>query len=161
MVYDILDDVGLSQENLSASAMSFVWNAQVKKNSLLKQLEENKRKAYYKLNANGVLRSSMLQSAYEKLEADCAASIETVKDELLFRVKQLEGGAPSEEYSYPYNPDYTLDASQRYYVVYDYYMAMSDPAVRFALFQADTLAPDYLGVFYATLYDRLRSYAEA
>lgn len=159
MEYDILDDVGLSAEALSASAMSFVWNAQVKKNALLKQLETSKREIFYKLNENGVLRSSMLQSAYEKLENDYAVSLQSVTDELLFRIGQLEGGEPSEEYAYPYNPDYSLDASERYYVVYNYYMEMSDASVRFALFQADTLAPDYLGTFYSTLYDRLRSYA--
>lgn len=159
MEYDILDDVGLVREELSDSAMSFVWNAQVKKNALLKQLRENKETAYYKLHKNGVLRSSVSDSLYAKLESDYSASLETVKAELLFRIEQLEGGVPSEEYAYPYNPDYSLDASQRYYAVYDYYMEMSDPAVRFALFQADTLAPDYLGAFYATLYDRLRSYA--
>lgn len=165
MTLDILESLGKSEEELSASAISFVRTAQKKKNALTEKLEKDRQAAYYTLLKNGVLRSSMLQNVYDELQVEYDAAVELVVDELKFQIEFLGGSANAPDdgatqYNYPYNPDYSLDAAGRYYAVYNYYMAMTDPQVRFALFQADTLAPSYLGEFYSTLYDRLQSYAE-
>ena len=135
--------------------------AQDKKNSLLAKLSEKKRKIYYELLKNGVLRSSMLNTEYAKAEAEYQVAFANALDDMIFRLGYLRtnGQGENTDYSYPNNPDYSLSAAERYYVVRDYYMQMSDASVRFALFQADTLAYDYLGQFYSTLYDRLRNYA--
>ena len=164
MVLDILEDLELNESDLSASAISFARDAQAKKNELTQKLAEDKEEVYYKLLKNGMLRSSVLSDAYARLEDTYEAEVDALGDELGFQIDFLgpAGGAggEDEEYSYPYNPDYSLDAAGRYYAVYNYYMTMTDPDVRFALFQADTLAPSYVAEFYATLYDRLYSYVK-
>lgn len=164
MVFDILEELGVSENDLSNAALSFVRSSQKKKDELTARLAEDKSAIYYKLTKNGVLRSSVLEEAYEKLQSTYDASVESIVDNLRFQINFLGdgatvGGEPA-EYAYPYNPDYSLDYAGRYYAVYNYYMSMTDAKVRYALFQADTLACDYLGDFYATLYDRLRIYAE-
>ncbi|MBP5242627.1 MAG: hypothetical protein J6Z36_02940, partial [Clostridia bacterium] len=118
-------------------------------------------KIYYALLKNGVVRSSMLDTEYAKAEAEYQTSFADVLDDMIFRLGYLQAngqGGANTDYSYPSNPDYSLSVTERYYVVRDYYMQMSDPNVRFALFQTDPIAHDYLGQFYATLYDRLRNY---
>ena len=52
------------------------------------------------------------------------------------------------------------DAAERYHSIYEQYMQIEDAAERYARFQADEKAEAYLGKFYQTLYERLRSYAE-
>ena len=50
-------------------------------------------------------------------------------------------------------------ASQRFLVVRNYYMTITDdPDARLQAYAMDTLAQSYLGEFYATLYDLLASY---
>ena len=62
-------------------------------------------------------------------------------------------------YRYPDNPNYELSYSQRYIVVYDYYMHVTDnPSVRLNSYTADSLARSYLGEYYSTLYSVLASY---
>ncbi len=164
MVLDILEDIGVNESTISAAARSFARTAQKKKNKLKEKLEEEKQAAYYRLLKQGILRSSVLDSIYEKLQARYTAEAQQIADDLKFQIGFLGddaiAGDGSGQYKYPYNPDYSLDYAGRYYAVYNYYMAMTDAKVRFALFQADTLAPNYLGDFYATLYDRLKSYAD-
>lgn len=166
MILDILDNLNIHESDLSLSALSFVRKAQEKKDKLTAKVEEDKAKAKYDCLEKGILRSSMLQQVYARLDEEYNQAVEQIIDNLLFELDFLGdagvggGSGDSQEYAYPYNPNYNLDSAGRYYAVYNYYMAMTDPAIRFALFQADTLAPDYLGEFYGTLYARLRSYAE-
>lgn len=161
MELDILDEIGLKEEDLSASAISVARDAQEKKNQLTARLAADKQKVYYDLLKRGMLRSSVAEDACGELERIYEEEVAAIADDLQFRIEYLQGGDGSgTEYSYPDNPDYSLDAAERYYVVSDYYMAMTDAKVRYALFQADPVAPDYLGQFYNTLYERLRSYAE-
>lgn len=161
MELDILELIDIEESELSKSALSIARDTQEKKNELAVRLEEDKQKVYYDLLKQGILRSSMLTDAQAELQSVYDAEVAALADDLLFRIEYLEGGDGSNtEYSYPDNPDYSLDASERYYVVRDYYMAMTDAKVRYALFQADPIAADYLGQFYNTLYERLRSYAE-
>lgn len=163
MSYDILEDTEIEEESLSKAALSFVREAQSKKDSLMKALAKDKETLFYTLTGNGMARSSVYTDGCAALDAEYAAAVAKLKEDLSFQVDFMGGGSSgggSAEYSYPYNPDYSLDYAQRYYVVSDYYMSMTDANVRFALFQADTLAQSYLGDFYATLYDKLRAYAE-
>lgn len=162
MSYDILEGTDVEEENLSKAALSFVREAQSKKDSLAKALEKDKETLFYTLTKNGMARSSVYADGCAALDAEYAAAVAKVKDDLSFQIDFLGGGAAAgdEEYCYPYNPDYSLDYAGRYYAVYNYYMSMTDAKVRFALFQADTLAQSYLGDFYATLYEKLRIYAE-
>ena len=52
------------------------------------------------------------------------------------------------------------EAADRYQSIYNQYMEIADPSYRYEKFQSDEKAEEYLGTFYQTLYERLRSYAE-
>lgn len=57
--------------------------------------------------------------------------------------------------------DYSVtEAADRYQSIYNQYMEIADPSYRYEKFQSDEKAEEYLGTFYQTLYERLRSYAE-
>jgi hypothetical protein len=108
------------------------------------------------------VRSSAREEEFSELLAKYNEDVDELREELEFELRYFNvSNEASGEYSYPNNPDYSLSSADRYYVVYNYYMTMTDPSVRFALFQADELAADYLSNFYATLYDRLRSYVRS
>ena len=52
------------------------------------------------------------------------------------------------------------EAADRYQSIYDQYMEIGNATQRYQKFQSDEKAEEYLGMFYQTLYERLRSYAE-
>ena len=52
------------------------------------------------------------------------------------------------------------EAADRYQSIYDQYMEIENATQRYQKFQSDEKAEEYLGTFYQTLYERLRSYAE-
>ncbi len=56
--------------------------------------------------------------------------------------------------------DYTLSYNERYRIVRDYYLSITDPAERMALYSADDTARKYLGSYYASLYNVLYSYSK-
>lgn len=162
MVLDILDSLELNESDLSVYELSFVRQAQDKKNALTQKLIAEKKQLQEKLLKNGILRGTVLEKGTQELEARYLENVAQIADDLAFRLAYLavDGSGGNVNHSYPNDPDYDLAPADRYYVVYKYYMAMTDPSVRFAIFQADTLAREYLGSFYATLYDRLRSYIQ-
>lgn len=160
MELTILDELGIDETTLSNYQISLVRATQKKINAKMKQMDRKIDRLIEKLYGKGIGASSVYDVEVERLNVDFSEEEEQLKDDLLFQLDYLgtSGEESDEEYSYPDNPDYSLSAADRYRVVKDYYMSMSDPDIRFALFQADTLAPDYLGSFYATLYELLRSY---
>ena len=93
-----------------------------------------------------------------------AEQIAAVKDDLDYQLAYEALGSEGDEngpYRYPENPNYNLTASQRFLVVRNYYMNVTDdPDARLQAFAMDTLAQSYLGEFYATLYSLLASYCE-
>ena len=52
------------------------------------------------------------------------------------------------------------EAADRYQSIYGQYMEIENATQRYQKFQSDEKAEEYLGTFYQTLYERLRSYAE-
>ena len=52
------------------------------------------------------------------------------------------------------------ETADRYQLIYDQYMGIENATRRYQKFQSDEKAEEYLGMFYQTLYERLRSYAE-
>ena len=94
--------------------------------------------------------------------AEAEAQIEVVKEDLLYQLAYEALGSEGDEngpYRYPENPNYNLSPSQRFLVVRNYYMqATDDPDARLQAYAMDTLARQYLGEYYTTLYDLLASY---
>lgn len=103
-----------------------------------------------------------MQYARERIDSEAEAQIEVVKEDLLYQLAYEALGSEGDEngpYRYPENPNYNLSPSQRFLVVRNYYMqATDDPDARLQAYAMDTLARQYLGEYYTTLYDLLASY---
>ncbi len=166
MTLDVLESLGIDEATLSNAAISIARESQKEKNGLTARLAIDLREIEYDFIKRGAGRSSMVRTYCNKRRNEYDAAVAALLDDLQFKLSYLgdaanggNGGADI-PYSYPYNPDYSLDEANRYYVVRDYYMQISDPVVRYELFRNDPLAPGYMGRFYATLHDRLLMYAE-
>lgn len=162
MTVDIIDLDDPEWKDLTGLQMSMVYAAQIEKNELIAAGEEQKRQTFYRMLSNNVVRSVARVYYEERIDAETAAKIETVKSDLIrqLRYEALENtGNEAGPYRYPENPNYSLTPSQRFIVVRDYYMStVHDPDARLKAYSIDTLARAYLGEFYETLYDLLATY---
>ncbi len=162
MTIDIIDLTDPEYSDLSPVQLSMVRVAQGKKNDILADAEEEKTRLQDQLIVNNFARSSIFPYAEARVDAEASAQVDAVREDLLYQLAYEALGSEGNEqgpYRYPENPNYNLSASQRFLVVRNYYMqATDDPEARLQAYAMDTLARQYLGEFYATLYDLLASY---
>lgn len=162
MTIDIIDLTDPEYSDLSPVQLSMVRVAQGKKNDILADAEEEKTRLQDQLIINNFARSSIFPYAEARVDAEASAQVDAVREDLLYQLAYEALGSEGNEqgpYRYPENPNYNLSASQRFLVVRNYYMqATDDPEARLQAYAMDTLARQYLGEFYATLYDLLASY---
>ena len=162
MVIDIIDLSDENYKNLSAVQLAMVRAAQAKKDKLLSEADELSGELFRMALSNNALRSTALRDRLAKERADAQRQVEAVRADLLYQIAYEGIGSEGNEqgpYRYPENPNYNLSYSQRFLVVRNYYMqATDDPNARLQAFAMDTLAKEYLGEFYRTLYELLASY---
>ncbi len=162
MVIDIIDLSDENYKNLSAVQLAMVRAAQAKKDKLLSEADELCGELFRMVLSNNALRSTALRDRLAKERADAQRQVEAVRADLLYQIAYEGIGSEGNEqgpYRYPENPNYNLSYSQRFLVVRNYYMqATDDPNARLQAFAMDTLAKEYLGEFYRTLYELLASY---
>ena len=162
MTIDIVDLTDPNYSDLSPVQLAMVRAAQAKKDKILAEAEEEKERYFYMMLANNVVRSSALEAKKRALDEDAAAEIERVKSDLDYQLAYealASEGNENGPYRYPENPNYNLSYSQRFLVVRQYYMEVtSDPDARLQAYSMDTLAREYLGEYYQTLYELLASY---
>lgn len=162
MTIDIIDLNDPDYADLSAVQLSMVRVAQGKKNEILAAAQREKDELRDQLIANHFARSSVMEYAEDRIDEEAQEQIAVVKEDLLYQLSYealaSEGNAQG-PYRYPENPNYNLTPSQRFLVVRNYYMMVTDdPDARLQAYAMDTLAMSYLGEFYSTLYDLLASY---
>ncbi|MGN0822568.1 MAG: hypothetical protein ACI4NG_02230 [Candidatus Gallimonas sp.] len=162
MVIDIIDLTSDEYSNLSAVQLAMVRAAQAKKDKILADAEERKGELFRLTLSNRTARSTALRDAQAQIDERALAEIETVRSDLKYQIAYegiAQEGNENGPYRYPENPNYNLTYSQRFLVVRNYYMsATSDPNARLQAYSMDTLAREYLGEFYQTLYELLASY---
>ena len=162
MIIDIVDLTDPEYSDLNAVQVAMVREAQQKKNKILARAEEEKTEYLSLLVAGDMARNSFYALTKARVDADAQAEIAAVKEDLDFQLAYEALGSEGDDngpYRYPENPNYNLVQSQRFLVVRNYYMRLTDdPEARLAAFAADSLARSYLGEFYATLYDMLAAY---
>ena len=162
MTIDIIDLTDPDYADLNAVQLSMVRVAQGKKNEILARAQEEKTQLQNQLFANNFVRSSVFEYTQDRIDEEAEAEVDVVKEDLLYQLAYESLGSEGNEmgpYRYPENPNYNLTASQRFLVVRNYYMDVTDdPDARLQAYSMDTLARTYLGEFYATLYDLLASY---
>ncbi len=162
MTIDIIDLSDPEYSDLNAVQMAMVREAQQKKNEILASAQKEKEEYFSILVSNNMARNTFYALTQARLDAEAEAKIQAVKDDLDYQLAYEALGSEGDEngpYRYPENPNYNLAPSQRFLVVRAYYMqATEDAEARLAAYAADTLAREYLGEFYATLYDLLAAY---
>ena len=162
MIIDIVDLTDPEYSDLNAVQVAMVREPQQKKNKILARAEEEKTEYLSLLLAADMARNSFYALTKARVDADAQAEIAAVKEDLDFQLAYEALGSEGDDngpYRYPENPNYNLVPSQRFLVVRNYYMRLTDdPEARLAAFAADSLARSYLGEFYATLYDMLAAY---
>lgn len=162
MTIDIVDLTDPEYSGLNAVQMAMVRTAQVKKNEILAKADEEKAEISQRLVANNFARSYVQVMANARITTAANAQIQALKEDLDYQLayEALESeGNENGPYRYPENPNYNLMPSQRFLVVREYYMSVTDdPDARLQAYTVDTLARSYLGEYYITLYDLLASY---
>ena len=137
-----------------------IKEAQMKKNALDRKLEEDMLKEKYRLIECGIYLSGIWENYCEKLRAVHAQEVELLRDALLFYLQYSAKPEKEEMETSPYTVDYSLEMTDRYMIVRDYYLnTYTDAAARVEAFKKDEVARQYLGELYATLYDYLLAQA--
>ena len=160
MEIDIISFTDEQFARLTDEQLIEVKEVQLKKNKLLRNLEKSKTEEKYRLLKNGILNGSAYQKVCAQLQTAYDEEVENLRDGLLFYLRfSLRPKEEVEEES-PYVVDYSLTYEERIQVVRNYYeTAYADAAARLEAFAKDEVALNYLGEYYAPLYEIY--YAEA
>ena len=150
MEIDIISYTAEQLAELTPEQLKEVRSAQLKKNKMAKDLEERLAKERQKLIHKGTYFSDAWGLLQKQLRKEHDKEVEILRDGLLFFLHY--SSKPEAEAPYPL--DYSLSAEERFYVVQAYYQnAYTDGTERFNAFKEDTVAKQYLGELYASLYD--------
>ncbi len=162
MMFDIIDTTKYDVTAFSDVQMSMLRSAQKKKNELLHNLELDLRVFRNVFLANGMEFSSLFEAKKAELTAECDRQVAIIAEQLEFSLSVSEPLPPEsgDTGEADYIVDYSLSYTERYAIVRDYYLAIPDPAERMELYSRDTVAREYLGSYYGTLYNVLYSYSK-
>ncbi|MCI8500301.1 MAG: hypothetical protein HFE28_06815 [Clostridia bacterium] len=164
MAIDIIDLTSDKYKNLNSLQLAMVRAAQAEKDKVTAAAAQEKQKLVNKLVQQNIVRSTLFEAENSRIDAQTEADVDWLRADLEHRLayENLQSsGNESGVYSYPSNPNYYLPYSERFLVVRNYYMnRTSDPNARLNAFSMDSLAREYLGEYYQTLYDLLASYCK-
>ncbi|MBQ7880158.1 MAG: hypothetical protein IJ317_05865 [Clostridia bacterium] len=159
MVIDIITYTDAQYAALTAEQLLEVKSAQLKKNTLDRKLQDDLETEKHRLVKNGIFDSGIWELYKAKRQAAHDAEVEALRESLLFFLQFAAKPEQTESSDSPYEIDYSLTMQERYTLVRDYYMsAYDDPDERLAAFLEDSVATAYLGEWYSTLYNYLKSY---
>lgn len=175
MTFDIIDLTEEQIKNLTSAQMQLLRTAQVKKNELRVKTDEECAAFFKTVCANGMKHSSLFPHKVVSAEKRFNYETEIIAEQLLYSLNLGAEGATAlsnekdvviayvaegADGGAGYAVDYTLPYTERYNAVRNYYMKISDPAERFALYAADERAKKYLGSYYSVLQAALIACAE-
>ncbi len=161
MTIDIINYTDEQFGVLTAARLKAIENAQIKKNKLLSNLNEELLKERGRLIDRGIFLSNLWQKRETELTEACNEAVARVREELKFYLKYTSNGGSKEESDAPYDLDYSLSEIERLEMIKTYYeFTYSDPARRFSVFRQDDVAKVYLGERYGPLYHYFEDLAE-
>ncbi len=164
MTIDIVDLTSDKYKNLNSLQLAMVRAAQAEKDKVTAAAANEKQKLINKLVQHNTVRSTLFEAENSRIDAETEYKLEWIRADLdhqLAYENLQSSGNEAGVYSYPSNPNYHLSYSERFLVVRNYYMnRTSDPNARLKAFGMDTLAREYLGEYYQTLYDLFASYCK-
>ncbi len=150
MEIDIIDYTDAQLALLSEEQLQEVQEAQIKKNRLLRKLEDKLQQEKRRLINNGMFMSYVWAWTKAYWEKAYEEEIGWIRDGLLFYLHYVQGI----EQDAPYPLDYSLTEGERARAVRDYYLeAYEDSMERWEALKADTVAARYLGQSYKALLD--------
>lgn len=162
MEFDIISLTEEEIEALTTVQMQLLRTAQKNKNSLRHKLEQDMALFGRLVLTDGMQNSSLTDFKRAELETEFDYQVAILAEQLAYALKVNSPYPDSGEYdqSTGYIVDYSLSYTDRYIIVRDYYLAIEDPAERMALYTDDDVAKQYLGSYYATLYNVLSVYSQ-
>lgn len=167
MTFDIIELTDDELYALSTVQMRLLRTAQKEKDELVYQLARDKQTFYNIILANGMLNSSLYEDKCDELDDEYERQLAILQDDLIYNMSlnvptadddNPGGGTGGDDPAVGYIVDYSLSYLDRYQIVRNYYMSISDPAERLAAYSADTIAQNYLSQYYNTLYNVLAQY---
>lgn len=161
MEFDIIELTPEELSNFTSVQMQLLRSAQKNKNTLRENMDRDLRLFKSLLLTDDVFNSSLYAQKRAELEREFDFKTESIAEQLRYNLSLSEPYDPDDNADEAgYIVDYTLSYNERYRIVRDYYLSITDPAERMALYSADDTARKYLGSYYASLYNVLYSYSK-
>lgn len=161
MEFDIIELTPEELSNFTSVQMQLLRSAQKNKNTLRENMDRDLRLFKSLLLTDDVFNSSLYAQKRVELEREFDFKTESIAEQLRYNLSLSEPYDPDDnDDEAGYIVDYTLSYNERYRIVRDYYLSITDPAERMALYSADDTARKYLGSYYASLYNVLYSYSK-
>lgn len=156
MQYDIIDITEEELSQLSTIQIRLLRTAQQKKDEMCRNAERDKQLFYRIALTNGVFNSSIVAAKNREIDDELNLQLAILKDNLIYNMTLSEptnGDDVGENPDVGYIVDYSLSYNERFIIVRDYYLKISDPVERLNLYRADETARKYLSTYYTSLYD--------
>lgn len=161
MEFDVIDISEEELKDFTVVQMQLLRTAQKNKNTLTYNLGKDLEIFKRLLLTGDVGNSSLFEQKSAELKAEYDRRVAEIAEQLNYSLKLNEPYPDDEELENAgYIVDFSLSYTERYIIVRDYYLSISDPAERMALYTADEVAKKYLGSYYATLFDVLYTYSK-
>lgn len=161
MEFDIIELTPEELSNFTSVQMQLLRSAQKNKNTLRENMDRDLRLFKSLLLTDDVFNSSLYAQKRAELEREFDFKTESIAEQLRYNLSLSEPYDPDDpDDEAGYIVDYTLSYNERYRIVRDYYLSITDSAERMALYSADDTARKYLGSYYASLYNVLYSYSK-
>ena len=161
MEFDIIELTPEELSNFTSVQMQLLRSAQKNKNTLRENMDRDLRLFKSLPLTDDVFNSSLYAQKRAELEREFDFKTESIAEQLRYNLSLSEPYDPDDnDDEAGYIVDYTLSYNERYRIVRDYYLSITDPAERMALYSADDTARKYLGSYYASLYNVLYSYSK-
>lgn len=161
MTFDIIEITDKELAKLTVVQMQLLRTAQKNKNNLRANLEKDMDLFVKYALTNDVKDSSLIEQKRAELEAEFERQVAIIAEQLEYSMTLNEPYPEDEDLeNVGYIVDYSLPYTDRYNIVRDYYLAISDASERMALYSADEVAKKYLGSYYITLYNVLSTYSK-
>ncbi len=156
MKIDIISFTNEQFATLKEEQILQIKETQLKKNALDRKLQQDMLTEKHRLLDRGMFLSEIWNKYCDRLREVYTQEVDMLRDALLFYLQFAAVPEQDIVQSAPYNVDYALEMADRYMAVRDYYMsAYTDSTERVNVFKQDKVARQYLGEFFATLYDYL------
>lgn len=161
MEFNIIEVTDAYYSNLTNLQRQLLRTAQKKKDELEHKAEKDIALFRRYIITNGVHNSTLLKQKTKEIYDELEYELSIIREQLLYSIDLNEPFPDDSDYeNVGYLVDYSLSYTDRYVIVREYYLSISDPAERLSLYLADDVAKKYLDKYYTSLYNVLLTYSQ-